>query len=337
MKKSSDNKRVTKTPSRRSGAVKKKPPTSSKKKLTKRSSKQSPLPGKSEDSASSSDNSDTPHPDSDVLIEAEELLFPGGIETLLPCKSRKELPQLLERRGPKCKLVEIVLRAPHIYQRLIGLIRTGVSFNVAAECSGIEESTFFSWGWKGAKDVGIQRDTYFSRFYRDVRRAAASRTAECEREVGSASPLKYITHGPGRVFGNPWAKDKSKQQSLNGNANGSSSNGNGQMPSYPGGPNSQGALPSPDEVIDATFTLRPDLEGFEEEGYGEEGQEAVTSIPRTHGTDASKQTVLQLTSEQEYEALEVLESIGQLTLSPSLKEAYRQQSGVQGTGSEETE
>jgi hypothetical protein len=135
------------------------------------------------------------------------------IETLLNVRGRKPLPDSTEisksdRRGPKFKLFEIITHAPDLYAKMIMFIRNGVSFNVACECVGIGESTFYEWGQRGASDFQANADTYFSRFYRDVRRAAALATCQAEMEIKALDPKKWLAHGPGRIFGDAWRKSE---------------------------------------------------------------------------------------------------------------------------------
>lgn len=331
MKKVQENKRAHKSPSSKSQATGKKTPAKKPAKSRKRSTPQSratiPLPGKSGDSSSNANHSES----SEVSNpSAEELNYPGGLETLLPCKNRKTLPQIQERPGRKCQLVEIVNFAPEIYQTLITHIKTGVSMNVAVEVVGINESTFFSWGWRGKRDFDSNVDSYFSRFYKDVRRAVAHRAAECERSIVESSPLKYLTHGPGRIFNNPWGKDKSKK---------GDSNAPGALRDSSGHP----ALPAPDEALEATFSVMPSLSD-EDQYDGDQTDEQGLPIGRNQQTPHKNakasgregQTLL-LSASQEAEAIKVLGGIGQLTisndgqsiqLSDSLRQALREQSVV---------
>ncbi len=350
MKKMQENKRVSKSPSSKSnGVVKKTPAKKSAKprsKAANRSRTTPSPPGKKTASKPKSSRKSQNEVYQDELVESlanapnqsesdeqqkdiQELRFPGGLETLLPCKAQKPLPQLQERVGRKCLLVEIVHHAPELYQTLITQIKCGVSMNVAVEVVGINESTFFSWGWKGKRDYDARIDSYFSRFYKDVRKAVAHKAAECERSIAESSPLKYLTHGPGRIFNNPWGKDKSKK------GIGSDGNGNPRIGYTPGG-HGQPALPAPDEALEATFSVVPSIEDDDEQGDEIEGE--VVKHPSSSVANNGRSGSLSLTPDQEAEALKVLGGIGQIVLSPdgtsiqlsdSLVNALREQAGIE--------
>jgi hypothetical protein len=279
-------------------------------------------------------------PSSEEVITGEfGMGISGEILTLLDVPGRKELPEIPKRAGRKCKLEEIVNFAPEVYRGLITKIRCGVSFNVASETVNINESTFHDWGWKGKNDLNDGLDTYFSRFYTDVRRAAANITADCEMSVTARNPIKYLTQGGGRIFGNPWGKGPANRRSL--------PNGNGQqaLPS----PEDSPQLP-PDEAIDAVFTVIHEAPEDDDEGQDESGgreDSADNSVPRhadseilreVSGVRVSRRTgkaqgnngktkndVLQLTAEQELRGMEVWEEMGLLNLTPELKKAFQDQ------------
>lgn len=307
MKKAQENNRTRKPPSRKAKGVTAKTPSKSAKKAKPKSRRAASSP---QENGHKSQNGDT---NGQEDLSLAELFFPGGVETLLPIKSRKPLPEIPKRPGRKCLLEEIVQHAPEIYQRLISQIQTGVSFNVAAECAGINESTFYDWGYKGAADASKNPpvDSFFSRFYRDVRRAAATKAAECERGIAESSPVKWLTHGAGRIFGQQWSKDPNKRRIA----------GDGSSQRLIGSGEAQSPLSSSDDAIDAAFTVRRTDPGPEELSDGSE-HEGSEQVPR-HATQAG--TTLALSPQQEFESLQVLESIGMLTISPQLREAYQQQ------------
>ena len=136
-----------------------------------------------------------------------DVLYPEGMETLIQSPSRKELPPIPQQRGRKCILIDIINHAPDMYSRLITLIKQGVYFHVAAESLGINENTFSDWAKRGQTDLQNEEDTYYSRFFLDIRRAVASARADCEITVKEKDPKKWLTLGPGKLFGNQWAKD----------------------------------------------------------------------------------------------------------------------------------
>lgn len=247
---------------------------------------------------------------------SEELVSAPDQETLLDSPLRKQLPQIPQRKGPKCLLHEIILHNPDLYARLIMLIRNGVSFNVAAEMCGISERRFFEWAQLGERDTYLEPplDSFYSRFYLDVRRAAATKTAECEQKIGALSPTKWLSQGPGRIFGGRWGQTPQGKSLPRTNPDGTPS------------------LPPPDEAIDGAFTITHDPSHLPAQLLLQENSDEVspgTSPSNQRSTNAQgvggKASTCPLSPEQEYEALEVLESIGQVTLSPSMRKAFQEQ------------
>lgn len=142
------------------------------------------------------------------------------IETLLNIKDRAPLPPAPDTAGPgpKSKLANLIRFAPDRYAEMIARIRSGTSFHVAAEAVGIAERTFYAWAQIGAQDMAQSpcKDSYYSRFFRDVRRAAAQATAKCEETIMNASPAKWLANGPARIFGLHWgASDKQVSNASN--------------------------------------------------------------------------------------------------------------------------
>lgn len=291
-----------------------------------RNGKQKNPPGKQSKKATPKGDTATPSAqesptESGIFLPQEdplELAFPDGLETLLPIKARKPLPELPESKaGPKCKLVQIIQNAPALYQKMISKLRVGVSPNVAAELVGVSESTFYAWAEQGAKDIDKDQDTYFSRFYRDVRRAIAVKTGECEETLAKREPKIWLSRGPARIFGNRWSKNPEKPAIT-----------------QSGPRNGQAALPPPeaDDVIDATFTIthKEDLDEVSSGSGSATGSNANSS-------SGNRGQTLDLSPEQEFETLKVLEGIGQVTLSDSLKKAFEDQISSDSVEQEEPE
>lgn len=236
------------------------------------------------------------------------LLFPEGLETLLEVPYRKELPQLSPQGfGPKERLPRLIKDSPKAYARMIGLLRNGVSPNVAAEVCGIVERTFYQWGKQGQLDAeNIDQmtgeadpiDSYYSRFYLDVRRAIAVKASECEMDIAAKDSRKWLSVGPGRIFGNAWSKNPEKVSS-------------------------QGQLTGgPEEVEPFAVSHTPQQRAI--------GVDGSTLSPGSPGSPASH-TTLPLSTSQEYEALKVLEGIAQLTMSDAMKKAYDDQLSLEAT------
>lgn len=213
------------------------------------------------------------------------------VETLLELPNRKELPHFTQRKpGRKCKLYDLVLHSPDTYARLITYIKSGVSFNVAAAAIGIAERTFYEWGEKGSVDFEAEKDTYFSRFYRDVRKAVATATADCEMSVKELDPRKWLAHGPGRIFGGSWSDNMSRGPNYDPNKN-----------------------PAPQiQYIDVPFKALPAPINIEtgNSSSPEKTKEALS---------------LEVPKDLEYEAFKVLENIGCITMSEEFKQAFDQQ------------
>ena len=164
-------------------------------------------------------------------------------KTLLNIPEREDLPPK-PKMGKPCTLIDLVEFEPDAYSRLIGMIRHGVAGNVAAEATGVNENTFYDWAKKGRADyfseprrvpvrsdgispqeggtdeydegeieyIEIAVDTYYSRFFMDIRRAIAQCRAECEAQIAVQSPRQWLTHGPGKIFGNNWVENKTHPQ-----------------------------------------------------------------------------------------------------------------------------
>ena len=230
---------------------------------------------------------------SDFSEESEESPPPTiptekDVETLLDIPGRKPLPQILQRKGRKCTLIEMILHNPDRYSRLITHIRAGVSFNVAAEANSIGERTFYEWGQRGQEDLDLGKDTFFSRFFRDVRRAAAMATADCESEVKALEPRKWLSHGPGRIFGGAWGAEVSRGTGRHLPAEASSSSA---------------------EIIDAPFQVRLTL----------------PSPVQSQENKLPKHQILEISEPIEYAAFQVLEDIGAIQISQEFKNAMQQQ------------
>ena len=136
-------------------------------------------------------------------------LFPGmGIPqyTLLEMPERVDLPPIPNTGRPSF-LVQIVTENPDVYRQLITLIRLGVIGHVAAVKLGINQNTFYDWAKTGRQELALADppDTFHTRFYNDVRRAVATKRAELEMEIAVSDPKKWLSHGPGKIFGNDWS------------------------------------------------------------------------------------------------------------------------------------
>ena len=132
-----------------------------------------------------------------------------GELTLLPTANQEPLPKVL-KRGRKSILVRIISDSPEIYQDMLELIRQGAFYHTAAESVGIGESTLYSWAAKGNEDLRNDKDSYQSRFVLDIRKAVAYCRTHCEIRVKELDPRRWLSQGPGRMFGNQWCQTTTK-------------------------------------------------------------------------------------------------------------------------------
>lgn len=124
------------------------------------------------------------------------------VETLLLIENRKSLP--LPDAADK-KLSDLIADRPKDYQGFIALLRDGASLVPAATAWNIGSPTQVNlWYEKGGLDYHRDVDSYYSRFFIDITRVIAHTTSEKEIKVVTDAPLKYLTHGMGRTFGNQW-------------------------------------------------------------------------------------------------------------------------------------
>jgi len=147
--------------------------------------------------------------------------------TLLDVPNRKELPPF-PTKGRPCLLVELVTLYPEAYKHMMSLIRSGVSGHVAAATIDVSEHTFYGWAKRGRADARIEEqirqlnkpfnpdleeeeiepnDTYYYRFFMDVRRAIAQKRSECETDIAISSPKLWLSNGPGKLFGNDYVEN----------------------------------------------------------------------------------------------------------------------------------
>jgi len=140
------------------------------------------------------------------IIDDEEGL------TLLDEEGRRELPKIPYKPGRPCYLPRLIKREPKRYTQLINYIRQGVYFHVAAEAVGISQFTMIRWGNKGKEDMEHEIDSYYSRFYRDVRRSVAICRSGCEVAIKELNPGKWLAKGPGRILGNQWSEERSSRE-----------------------------------------------------------------------------------------------------------------------------
>lgn len=143
-------------------------------------------------------------------VSPPPLKFPGGILTNLDIEGRKPLPEVKDARY-RSQLHEIVEYAPETYAEYIILLQQGAYYNSAAESIGIPEKTLAEWGKKGRRDLDSGIDSVYSRFTLDVRKSIAKARVRCEIQIHQTDPRKWLSLGPGRIFGNQWAEEKTHE------------------------------------------------------------------------------------------------------------------------------
>jgi hypothetical protein len=131
--------------------------------------------------------------------------IPGGIPTLLDIPNRKPLP--IRAGGNRSLLEDIVEFNPQTYEAYINHLKRGSYFSNAAEAVGLNSLTVKGWGTRGKEDYYAEKDTFYARFYQDVRRAVAQCRTAVEQAMVTINPQKWLARGPGRIFGEQWAEN----------------------------------------------------------------------------------------------------------------------------------
>ncbi len=144
------------------------------------------------------------------LMNAPSL--PGGLETLEAIPGRKDLP-IIEGAGRICLLVDIINHTPETYSIYLNELRRGAYFGPAAESVGIPTSTIARWGQYGRRDINEGLDTYYSRFWKDVRKAVAQCQVKVEQFIAKTDPKKWLARGPGTIFGDQWNDNRVEESS----------------------------------------------------------------------------------------------------------------------------
>lgn len=127
--------------------------------------------------------------------------LPGGIPTLIDIPERKPLPA-----PPKgqCILAALVDECPRTYEEFLTALKKGSFWKGAAASVGLSVGTVRRWGQRGKEDAEAELDTYYSRFYLDVLKAIGQCRCSVEQALAKIQPWKWLSHGPGSVFGTEW-------------------------------------------------------------------------------------------------------------------------------------
>jgi len=147
------------------------------------------------------ESADIPQSTENALVPS----IPGGIETLLDVSERKPLPALPEQ-GRRCILYDIIQYTPETYAQMIVYVRNGAYYHTAAESVGIASKTLYDWCYKGRRDAESGIDSYYSRLYKDIRKATAQCRVSKEMAIADIDPKKWLNLGPGKMFGTEWVE-----------------------------------------------------------------------------------------------------------------------------------
>jgi len=139
--------------------------------------------------------------------------LPGGVETLIDHPLRKELPEI-PKLGRRCTLIDLIDFTPETYESFLCRIRSGEYINVSTACVGLCYGTVCDWAMKGRKDIKEGKDTYYSRFVKDLLRAIAQCRGGVEAALSQHDPKKWLSLGPGKLLGNDWSEEAEKPEML---------------------------------------------------------------------------------------------------------------------------
>jgi hypothetical protein len=239
----------------------------------------------------------------DKPVEEKQDTIPGGKETLLDVPNRKPLPPYVRSAGRPCVLQDIVMHAPDLYAEFITYIQAGAYYNVAAEAIGVCEGTLRNWLIRGKADLGGSLDTWYSRLFRDIRRAVALARVGAEASIREASPSRWLSHGPGKMFGEQWTEQKGPTIRSD-----SDSEPNRQIES---------------NTIDGVVVLTTDPTSTEEQKLLEQQQQDK----QTNQSDKRNEenSILHVDPAKELATIEAMEASGLATYSEAHKDALRRQ------------
>ena len=115
-----------------------------------------------------------------------------------------DLPNL---SGCRSNLAEILATDHDAYKSIIMMIEKGCYPNVVAEAHGIIATTFQRWLQNGYKDLQEEKDTLYSRFTSDIRRALAKARMDVECRVKDKDMKFWLSRGPGRTLSPDWREE----------------------------------------------------------------------------------------------------------------------------------
>ena len=139
------------------------------------------------------------------IFSQESVLHPGGRKTLLRIEGAAPLPPR-STSGRPSMLETLAWDCPDIYAEMIHDIKMCSYPQVAGEAIGIPISTFKVWLKNGRNDIVRGEDSFYSRFYGDIRVASAIARKAIEQAYAIVNPAKWLAHGPGRMFGRQWSE-----------------------------------------------------------------------------------------------------------------------------------
>jgi len=211
--------------------------------------------------------------------------------TLLEVPERVDFPPIPNISRP-CFLIQIATDNPDVYKKMISLIRHGVYGHVAAEVIGINQGTFYGWAKRARQELSQDPplDSFYTRFYNDVRRAVSIKRSELEMDVAISDPKKWLSNGPGRIFGNSWADaptQSQQQQALQDQSQGDPllALDNEPHPSH----SSSGNGSDNDDSNTPKFAAIEIDEGTSKDALGILHQEGIIEVPRSYKAQVNKQ------------------------------------------------
>ncbi len=123
----------------------------------------------------------------------------------LTLRDADDLPNL---SGYKSHLASLIKDDYEGYCSMIYAIEKGAYANVVAEAFGIAPSTFRNWYDLGVRDLISEKDSIYSRFSTDIRRALSRCRMQVESHIKDTDPKFWLSKGPGRWISDDWSDTK---------------------------------------------------------------------------------------------------------------------------------
>jgi hypothetical protein len=108
------------------------------------------------------------------------------------------------KAGRASKLAYLIQDQPGLYAKMLGYVRAGAYFHVAAAAIGVAPETVSRWLSKGQK----AKSGPYAQFRQDVTAAVAEAAVVTEAQVREAKPELWLKCGPRRLLGDEWREDQ---------------------------------------------------------------------------------------------------------------------------------